>query len=84
MARLGLAWLGLPGTFPVSRLTFGGAFQCLNLPDTGIQFSANAQLGEAVQRRFAGGAGLQREDNVMEVSLLACCPSNVLDFKLDK
>lgn len=28
--------------------------ECLNLPDTGIQFSANAQLREAVQRRLAG------------------------------
>lgn len=58
--------------------------ECLNLPDTGIQFSANAQLREAVQRRLAGGSRLQRKNDVMEISLLAGRPSNVLNFQLDK
>lgn len=58
--------------------------ECLNLPDTGIQFSANAQFREAVQRRLAGGSRLQRKNDVMEISLLAGRPSNVLNFQLDK
>lgn len=69
----------------VAPLTSSGVpSQCLNLPDTGIQFSANAQFRETVQGGLAGGARLQREDDVMEVTFLAGRPSNVLNFQLDK
>jgi len=37
-----------------------------------------------VQGGLTGGSGLQRKDDVVEVSFLARRPSNVLNFQLDK
>lgn len=55
-----------------------------DLPDTGAAHLANLQLGQTVQRRFAGIASLQREHYVIVQATLGRRPHHMLDVQFEQ